>query len=168
MEYESMKVDHWFEVTDVVEFNLKIMVCHCKPPLEGRMGCGAKCLNRMLNIECVQGTCPCGELCSNQQFQKRRYAKLKWFWCGKKGYGLQAHEYITEGQFLIEYVGENIDACVKGNLGRFINHSCNPNCPTEKWMVNGEVCVGLFALRDIKKGEEVTFDYNYVRVFGAA
>ncbi|KAL0365915.1 UNVERIFIED_CONTAM: Histone-lysine N-methyltransferase ASHH2 [Sesamum radiatum] len=35
-------------------------------------------------------------------------------------------------------------------------------------MVNGEVCVGLFALRDIKKGEEVTFDYNYVRVFGAA
>ncbi|MCD7447381.1 hypothetical protein HAX54_028453 [Datura stramonium] len=35
-------------------------------------------------------------------------------------------------------------------------------------MVNGEVCIGLFALRDIKKGEEVTFDYNYVRVFGAA
>lgn len=24
MEYESMKVDHWFEVTDVVEFNLKV------------------------------------------------------------------------------------------------------------------------------------------------
>ncbi|CAA2991987.1 histone-lysine N-methyltransferase ASHH2-like [Olea europaea subsp. europaea] len=177
----------------------EIMVCHCKPPSEGRMGCGAKCLNRMLNIECVQGTCPCGELCSNQQFQKRKYAKLKWFRCGRKGYGLQAHEHISEGQFLIEYVGEVldvhayearqreyaleghkhfyfmtlngseiIDACAKGNLGRFINHSCNPNCRTEKWMVNGEVCVGLFALRDIKQGEEVTFDYNYVRVFGAA
>ncbi|CAI9786607.1 unnamed protein product [Fraxinus pennsylvanica] len=177
----------------------EIMVCHCKPPLEGRRGCGAKCLNRMLNIECVQGTCPCGELCSNQQFQKRKYAKLKWFRCGKKGYGLQAHEHISEGQFLIEYVGEVldvhayearqreyalnghkhfyfmtlngseiIDACAKGNLGRFINHSCDPNCRTEKWMVDGEVCVGLFALRDIKKGEEVTFDYNYVRVFGAA
>ncbi|KAL2538450.1 histone methyltransferase [Forsythia ovata] len=177
----------------------EIMVCHCKPQSEGRMCCGAKCLNRMLNIECVRGTCPCGELCSNQQFQKRKYAKLKWFRCGKKGYGLQAHEYISEGQFLIEYVGEVldvhayearqreyalrghkhfyfmtlngseiIDACAKGNLGRFINHSCDPNCRTEKWMVNGEVCVGLFALRDIKKGEEVTFDYNYVRVFGAA
>ncbi|KAL0326125.1 UNVERIFIED_CONTAM: Histone-lysine N-methyltransferase ASHH2 [Sesamum radiatum] len=176
-----------------------VMVCHCKPPSDGRMGCGAKCLNRMLNIECVQGTCPCGELCSNQQFQKRKYAKLKWFRCGKKGYGLQALEDISEGQFLIEYVGEVldvhayearqreyalnghkhfyfmtlngsevIDACAKGNLGRFINHSCDPNCRTEKWMVNGEVCIGLFSLRDIKKGEEVTFDYNYVRVFGAA
>jgi hypothetical protein len=24
-------------------------------------------LNRMLNIECVKRTCPCGEQCSNQQ-----------------------------------------------------------------------------------------------------
>ncbi|KAL0438140.1 UNVERIFIED_CONTAM: Histone-lysine N-methyltransferase ASHH2 [Sesamum latifolium] len=87
----------------------EVMVCHCKPPSDGRMGCGAKCLNRMLNIECVQGTCPCGELCSNQQFQKRKYAKLKWFRCGKKGYGLQALEDISEGQFLIEYVGEVLD-----------------------------------------------------------
>lgn len=35
-------------------------------------------------------------------------------------------------------------------------------------MVNGEVCIGLFAVRDIGKDEEVTFDYNYVRVCGAA
>ncbi|KAK4387335.1 Histone-lysine N-methyltransferase ASHH2 [Sesamum angolense] len=153
---------------------LWVMVCHCKPPADGRMGCGAN-------------------------FQRRKYAKLKWFRCGKKGFGLQALDDISEGQFLIEYVGEVldmhayqkrqrdyalqghrhfyfmtlngsevIDASAKGNLGRFINHSCDPNCRTEKWMVNGEVCVGLFALRDIKKGEEVTFDYNYVRVFGAA
>ncbi|KAL3641217.1 hypothetical protein CASFOL_016185 [Castilleja foliolosa] len=177
----------------------EVMVCHCKAPSDGGIGCGAKCLNRMLNIECIQGTCPCGELCSNQQFRKRKYAKLKWFKSGKKGYGLQALEDISQGQFLIEYVGEVldvhvhearqkeyalnghkhfyfmtlngsevIDACTKGNLARFINHSCEPNCRTEKWMVNGEVCVGLFSLRDIKKGEEVTFDYNYVRVLGAA
>lgn len=177
----------------------EIMVCHCKPPLDGRMGCQDECLNRMLNIECVKGTCPCGDLCSNQQFQKRKYSKLKCFPCGKKGYGLQLQEDIPKGRFLIEYVGEVldmpaydarqreyaskghkhfyfmtlngsevIDACAKGNLGRFINHSCQPNCRTEKWMVNGEVCIGLFATRDIKKGEELTFDYNYVRVFGAA
>ncbi|KAJ8531165.1 hypothetical protein K7X08_026599 [Anisodus acutangulus] len=176
----------------------EIMVCHCKPS-DRRMGCGDGCLNRMLNVECVRGTCPCGERCSNQQFHKRNYAKLKCFKYGKKGYGLQLLEDVSEGQFLIEYVGEVldlhayearqkeyavkghkhfyfmtlngsevIDACAKGNLGRFINHSCDPNCRTEKWMVNGEVCIGLFALRDIKKGEEVTFDYNYVRVFGAA
>ena len=46
------------------------MVCHCKPALDGRLGCGDECLNRMLNIECVRGTCPCGELCSNQQVLK--------------------------------------------------------------------------------------------------
>ncbi|XP_010930691.2 uncharacterized protein [Elaeis guineensis] len=177
----------------------EIMVCQCKPPSDGNLGCGDACLNRMLNIECVKGTCPCGNLCSNQQFQQHKYAKFKWFRCGKKGYGLQLLEDVSQGQFLIEYVGEVldlasyearqryyasrgqkhfyfmtlnggevIDACAKGNLGRFINHSCNPNCRTEKWMVNGEVCIGLFAIRDIKKGEEVTFDYNYVRVFGAA
>ncbi|XP_040997557.1 uncharacterized protein LOC121243496 isoform X5 [Juglans microcarpa x Juglans regia] len=177
----------------------EIMVCHCKPSSKGLLGCGDECLNRVLNIECVQGTCPCGELCSNQQFQKQRYAKLEWFRSGKKGYGLKLVEDISKGQFLIEYVGEVldmhayearqkdyafkghrhfyfmtlngsevIDACAKGNLGRFINHSCDPNCRTEKWMVNGEICIGLFALRDIKKDEEVTFDYNYVRVFGAA
>ncbi|KAL7612569.1 hypothetical protein Lser_V15G08541 [Lactuca serriola] len=36
----------------------------CKPSLDGRMGCRDECLNRMLNIECVKGTCPCGDLCS--------------------------------------------------------------------------------------------------------
>ncbi|XP_044475278.1 uncharacterized protein LOC123203150 [Mangifera indica] len=177
----------------------EIMVCHCKPSLDGRLGCGDECLNRMLNIECVQGTCPCGDLCSNQQFQQRKYADMYWSRCGKKGHGLLLCEDVTKGQFIIEYVGEVldmqtyearqkeyaalghkhfyfmtlngsevIDACTKGNLGRFINHSCNPNCRTEKWMVNGEICIGLFALRDIKKHEELTFDYNYVRVFGAA
>ncbi|KAL8216276.1 hypothetical protein R6Q57_023113 [Mikania cordata] len=177
----------------------EVMVCHCKPPIDGRMGCRDECLNRMLNIECVKGTCPCGDFCSNQQFQKRKYSKLKCVPSGKKGCGLQLQEDIPKGRFLIEYVGEVldmpayearqkeyaskghkhfyfmtlngsevIDACAKGNLGRFINHSCEPNCRTEKWMVNGEVCIGLFAIRDIMKGEELTFDYNYVRVFGAA
>lgn len=125
------------------------MVCHCKPPSDGGFGCREECLNRMLNIECVQGTCPCGNLCSNQQvllyffishtkfiayiymlapsifffilllsdicfylkiyvvqFQKHKYAKFKWFQCGKKGYGLQVLENVSKGQFLIEYVGE--------------------------------------------------------------
>ncbi|CAN1176033.1 Histone-lysine N-methyltransferase ASHH2 [Linum perenne] len=177
----------------------EVMICHCKPPVDGRFGCGDECLNRMLNIECVQGTCPCGDLCSNQQFQRQTYAKMSWDRCGKKGFGLRMQEDISKGKFLIEYVGEVldmrayearqkeyavkghkhfyfmtldgsevIDACAKGNLGRFINHSCDPNCRTEKWVVNGEICIGMFAVRNIKKGEELTFDYNYVRVFGAA
>lgn len=49
------------------DFSYQIMVCHCKPPQDGKMGCADGCLNRMLNIECVRGTCPCADLCSNQQ-----------------------------------------------------------------------------------------------------
>lgn len=177
----------------------EIMVCQCKPPEDGSSGCGDGCWNRLLNIECVPGTCPCGDQCSNQRFQKRSYANVGWFRCGKKGFGLQVLEDVPCGTFIIEYVGEVldmkehnarqqeyakrnqkhfyfmtlnsnevIDACVKGNLGRYINHSCNPNCQTEKWTVNGEVCIGFFALRDLIKGEEVTFDYNYVRFLGSA
>lgn len=58
----------YFIICFFFSINFKqIMVCHCKPPVDGGLGCGDECLNRMLNIECVQGTCPCGDLCSNQQ-----------------------------------------------------------------------------------------------------
>ncbi|EEF42093.1 huntingtin interacting protein, putative [Ricinus communis] len=138
----------------------EIMVCHCKLPLDGRLGCRDECLNRMLNIECVRGTCPCGDLCSNQQVLDMHTYEAR-----QREYAFQGHKHFY---FMTLNGSEVIDACAKGNLGRFINHSCDPNCRTEKWVVNGEICIGLFALRDIKKGEELTFDYNYVRVCGAA
>lgn len=53
-----------------------------------------------------------------------------------------------------------IDAGPKGNQARFMNHSCQPNCETQKWTVNGDTRVGLFALQDIPKGVELTFNYN--------
>lgn len=45
-----------------------------------------------------------------------------------------------------------IDAADKGNLSRFMNHSCQPNCETHKWTVNGDTRVGLFAVCDIPAG----------------
>lgn len=57
--------------------------------------------------------------------------------------------------------GEVIDACRMGNVGRFMNHSCEPNCETQKWVVKGDLRVGFFALRTIKAGEELTFNYNF-------
>lgn len=46
-----------------------------------------------------------------------------------------------------------IDAGPKGNYSRFMNHSCEPNCETQKWTVNGDIRVGLFALHDIPAGQ---------------
>ncbi|XP_054453426.1 histone-lysine N-methyltransferase, H3 lysine-36 specific isoform X2 [Anoplopoma fimbria] len=53
-----------------------------------------------------------------------------------------------------------IDAGPKGNQARFMNHCCQPNCETQKWTVNGDTRVGLFALQDIPKGVELNFNYN--------
>ena len=56
---------------------------------------------------------------------------------------------------------EVIDPTTKGNLARFINHSCEPNCETQKWHVLGELCIGIFTLRDIQEDEELTFNYGF-------
>ncbi|XP_043719873.1 histone-lysine N-methyltransferase ASHH3 isoform X2 [Telopea speciosissima] len=59
-----------------------------------------------------------------------------------------------------------IDATYKGNRSRFINHSCKPNTEMQKWRTEGETRIGIFATRDIKKGEHLTYDYQFVQ-FGA-
>lgn len=54
-----------------------------------------------------------------------------------------------------------IDGHRMGGEGRFVNHSCQPNCEMQKWSVNGLFRMALFALRDIRPGEELTYDYNF-------
>lgn len=56
---------------------------------------------------------------------------------------------------------EVIDPTYKGNMARFINHSCDPNCETRKWNVRGEIEVGIISVKDIQPGEELTFDYKF-------
>ncbi|XP_076470902.1 histone-lysine N-methyltransferase NSD2-like [Babylonia areolata] len=73
----------------------------------------------------------------------------------------QAHEdNITNFYMLTVDKNRIIDAGPKGNNSRFMNHSCEPNLETQKWMVNGDVRVGLFAIKDIPAGSELTFNYN--------
>ncbi|ONM21454.1 Histone-lysine N-methyltransferase ASHH3 [Zea mays] len=76
---------------------------------------------------------------------------------------------LLDTDFYLCEVSSNmvIDATNKGNRSRFINHSCEPNTAMQKWTVDGETRVGIFALRDIKIGEELTYDYKFVQ-FGAA
>ncbi|XP_076140069.1 histone-lysine N-methyltransferase NSD3 isoform X2 [Alosa pseudoharengus] len=72
-----------------------------------------------------------------------------------------AHEnHVTDFYMLTLTKDRVIDAGPKGNVARFMNHSCSPNCETQKWTVNGEVRIGLFTLCDVPADTELTFNYN--------
>jgi len=51
----------------------------------------------------------------------------------------------------------DIDGRVRWNTARYINHSCRPNC--ESQIVRGRVWI--VAMRDIRPGDELTYDYYY-------
>lgn len=103
------------------------------------------------------------------------------------GRGVYAARAIRAGERVIEYTGELIswkeadrrppsdpddphhtfffslddgkrviDANVGGNAARWINHSCDPNCETEE---TGSGRVYIEAMRDIRRGEELHYDY---------
>ncbi|KAL0844870.1 hypothetical protein Bca101_018116 [Brassica carinata] len=155
--------------------------------------CGSDCHCGMLYSSC-SSSCNCGSECNNKPFQQRRMKKLKLTQTEKCGSGIVADEYIQQGEFIIEYVGEVIDdvtceerlwemkrrgetnfylceisknmvidATSKGNKSRFINHSCNPNTQLQKWIMEGETRIGIFAISDINKGEHITYDYQFVQ-----
>jgi hypothetical protein len=101
------------------------------------------------------------------------------------GYGVFAVDPINKNKRIIDYAGELItnaqserredrylskgciwvfrvnrnwsrDANVGGNIARFINHSCTPNCWVE---VAGKI-IWIRASRYIAPGEELAYDYN--------
>ncbi|KAI2642596.1 hypothetical protein GGS21DRAFT_180554 [Xylaria nigripes] len=82
----------------------------------------------------------------------------------------RAIQYDKEGiqhfYFMSLTKNEFVDATKKGNLGRFCNHSCNPNCYVDKWVVGNKLRMGIFAGRRIQPGEELVFNYNVDR-YGA-
>ncbi|KAK4476160.1 hypothetical protein MN116_001376 [Schistosoma mekongi] len=90
-----------------------------------------------------------GEVIDFTEFRRRirRYERLG-----------HAHHY-----FMAVESDRFIDAGSKGNWARFVNHSCEPNCVTQKWSVDGEIRIGFFAREDIPSGQEVTIDYQFVQ-----
>ena len=100
------------------------------------------------------------------------------------GWGVFAARRITKNTRVIDYAGEKIshqeslrrehrymkrgfiwcfqinrlwvrDAAVGGNVARFINHSCRPNCYIH---IVGDT-IWIRAARNIRKYEELTYDY---------
>lgn len=104
-----------------------------------------------------------------------------------QGRGVFARKDIPKGTRLIEYTGERIgnaeadrryedekmgrhhtflfilnsrtviDAVRGGNISRYINHSCAPNCVA--WIERGHIWID--AERNIEQGEELSYDYEY-------
>ncbi|OAV87654.1 hypothetical protein PTTG_08628 [Puccinia triticina 1-1 BBBD Race 1] len=74
-----------------------------------------------------------------------------------------AEEGIKHFYFMELQKDQYIDATKKGGFGRFLNHSCNPNCYIGKWVVGRQLRMGIFTKRDVKGGEELTFNYNVDR-----
>ena len=99
--------------------------------------------------------------------------------------GLYANKNIKSGTKIIEYKGKiitkkkveenskydnekaiylfnlnkkyDLDGDFRYNTARLINHSCNPNCE-----VSGVgFKIWVYAIRDIKKGEELSYDYGF-------
>ncbi|XP_065073296.1 histone-lysine N-methyltransferase trithorax [Ochlerotatus camptorhynchus] len=107
------------------------------------------------------------------------------------GRGLFCNRDIEAGEMVIEYAGELIrstltdkreryydgrgigcymfkidenfvvDATMRGNAARFINHSCEPNCYSKVVDILGHKHIIIFALRRIVQGEELTYDYKF-------
>ncbi|USP80453.1 uncharacterized protein yc1106_07727 [Curvularia clavata] len=80
--------------------------------------------------------------------------------------GQYDEEGIKHFYFMSLTKGEFVDATKKGNLGRFCNHSCNPNCFVDKWVVGDKLRMGIFVERQVRAGEELVFNYNVDR-YGA-
>lgn len=45
---------------------------------------------------------------------------------------------------------------------KFINHNCDPNCEVDE---DNEGALMLYAIKDIKAGDEITIDYDYEEIY---
>jgi histone-lysine N-methyltransferase SETD1 len=57
------------------------------------------------------------------------------------------------------------DATKQGNVARFINASCDPNCYTQIISINNTKRIVIYAKKDIKVGQELCYDYKFPMEF---
>jgi SET domain-containing protein len=67
-------------------------------------------------------------------------------------------KYPDESRYTVLFAIDDdvvIDAAVKGNAARWINHSCDPNC--DAVVEDGRIWIET--IRDVRAGEELAYDY---------
>uniref|UniRef100_A0A667XGT3 Euchromatic histone-lysine N-methyltransferase 1a n=1 Tax=Myripristis murdjan TaxID=586833 RepID=A0A667XGT3_9TELE len=135
--------------------------------------------------------CSCWRTCRNRVVQNGLRARLQLYRTQKMGWGVRAMQDIPQGTFICEYVGEIIsdgeadkrendsflftldnkvgdvhciDARLFGNIGRFINHLCEPNLLAVRVFTMHQDLrfprIALFSSRPIKAGDQIGFDYG--------
>lgn len=96
-----------------------------------------------------------GEVIGPEEVQRRASSSTNYVLTVKEYFGLGSAE--GEGCSRNTY----IDPSRRGNLARFINHSCSPNLRLVAIRIGTPlVHVGLFAKKDISPFEELTYDYG--------
>lgn len=75
-------------------------------------GDGSDCINRLTQVECIEGECPSKAHCQNQRFQRRQYAPIHVVKTEHKGLGLRAAAPLKKDDFVYEYVGDVVNETV--------------------------------------------------------
>ncbi|XP_073053542.1 histone-lysine N-methyltransferase ATX2-like [Primulina eburnea] len=69
---------------------------------------------------------------------------------------------VGAGTYMFRVDDERVvDATRAGSIAHLINHSCEPNCYSRTISINGNDHIIIFAKRDIKQWEELTYDYRF-------
>ncbi|XP_045885484.1 histone-lysine N-methyltransferase SETMAR [Micropterus dolomieu] len=125
---------------------LRLEVCSTK-----NRGWGVRALEAI-----PRGTFVCeyaGELISLEEARRRQLAQRS----EENNYIIAVREHAGTGSITETFV----DPAVVGNVGRFLNHSCQPNLFMQPVRVHSVVPrLALFAGRNIDAQEELTFDYS--------
>lgn len=89
-----------------------------------------------------------GELIDKEESERRAWAQIE---KAKKTGDAAVYIFTLNDEW-------DLDGSVEWNTARLINHSCDPNC--EAFTEDDERIV-IYSKRDIKKGEELSFDYGF-------
>ncbi|KAF5742713.1 histone-lysine N-methyltransferase ATX2-like [Tripterygium wilfordii] len=83
---------------------------------------------------------------------------------GIHGFGIFTKHPHRAGDMVIEYIGEVVRPSIADRREHFIYNSLVPNCYSRVITVNGDEHIIIFAKRDIKCGEELTYDYRFFSI----